>query len=173
MRTETTLELASVARARCLVAVSDDDLANLEATLNARRANPGIAVVLRLFDQHLAQTIQTGMSIRSAFSTSFLAAPAFAHAALDPAVIGSFYIGEQLMLTVELTVVAGSALRAMTSRQVSDTGLGSVLFHASADGGPQQFNPTSEIALAAGDRLVVATLPAHLRSLHELNVAKA
>lgn len=77
---EETLDQAYVSDAKCLIAVSNDDLANLEAALTARKANKDIHIVLRVLDHNLAEKIQSGFGIESSFSPSALAAPAFAMA---------------------------------------------------------------------------------------------
>src|SRR5262249_38910557 len=48
------LEQAGASRARAIILVTDDDLANMDAALTAREINPAIRVVLRLFDDTLA-----------------------------------------------------------------------------------------------------------------------
>ena len=110
IRSEATLKRAGVQRARCIIAASDDDLANIQAALQARELNPAIRVVLRLFDQDLAARFQSGFNISTAFSTSYLAAPAFAMSALDDSVVGSFYVGNKPMLTVRILVKEGTQL---------------------------------------------------------------
>ena len=47
---------------------------NLDIALQARELNPGIKVVLRMFDPDLARRVESGFGIHTAFSTSALAA---------------------------------------------------------------------------------------------------
>ena len=88
-------------RVRGIIVATDDDLVNLEVALDARAIRPDIRVVLRMFDHNLASKIRSGFGIKTTFSTSALAAPAFAMAAVEPAVVGSFYVGEDLMLILQ------------------------------------------------------------------------
>ena len=85
IRFSSVLEDVNIVEAKCLIAATDDDLANLDAALTARAARDDIRVVLRMFDQELAEKVRDGFGIETAFSTSALAAPAFAMAAVDPA----------------------------------------------------------------------------------------
>ena len=85
IRFSSVLEDVNIVEAKCLIAATDDDLANLDAALTARAARDDIRVVLRMFDQELAKKVRDGFGIETAFSTSALAAPAFAMAAVDPA----------------------------------------------------------------------------------------
>jgi Trk K+ transport system NAD-binding subunit len=84
------LRRAGVERARAILAVTNDDLANVSIALDAQRLNPRIAVTVRLFDQALAGHLEKSMRIRRALSASALAARAFAAAALGRAVQGAF-----------------------------------------------------------------------------------
>ena len=158
IRLNATLEAAKVGDAKALVAVSDEDLTNLEAALSARSINSDIRVVMRLFDPNLAEKVCTGFQIETAFSTSALAAPAFAMAAMDDSVTGSFYAGDQLMLTVKLTIDPDSPLIGTDDRRLSDCGPLSVLVLQSSDGSTR-FHPQSPFALASGDQVTVACLP--------------
>ncbi len=69
---------AGVERARALVCATDNDLANLEVALDAKRMNPEIRVVMRMFDQRLANKVGGALDLDETFSTSALAAPLIA-----------------------------------------------------------------------------------------------
>jgi Trk K+ transport system NAD-binding subunit len=60
--------------ARALVSVTNDDLTNLEIGLNAKALNPGARVVLRIYDQVLAQSLHERLDIHFAVSMSSVAA---------------------------------------------------------------------------------------------------
>ena len=86
MRDDAVLIEAGVPSARCIVVATDDDLANLEVALDARRMNPRIRVLLRFYDQRMAAKIQAAFGIEEAFSSAALAAPVIAAKALAAAV---------------------------------------------------------------------------------------
>ncbi|MEW5725242.1 MAG: NAD-binding protein [Thermodesulfobacteriota bacterium] len=169
IRRPAALEKAHVHQARCLIAAADEDLANLEAALNARSANPKIHIVMRMFDQSLANKVAVGFNIKTAFSTSALAAPAFAMAAVDPSVIGSFYVDGVLMLNQEIIVNPGSKLDGLTTKDLEDEGGVSILVHVSAATGRRRFHPSESLDLAPGDKLVVSTEPPFAKKMHQLN----
>jgi hypothetical protein len=79
-----TLTPLRVPDARVVLAVTDDDLANLETALNARQLNPSVRVVMRLFSHDLATRAERTFNIAISRSVSALAAPAFV-AAIAPA----------------------------------------------------------------------------------------
>lgn len=89
MRDDHALGEAGIAQARVIVVASNDDLANIEVALDARRMNPKIRVLLRLFDQRIADKFKDAGIIDEAFSSAALAAPVVAdmtlRAAADPA----------------------------------------------------------------------------------------
>jgi voltage-gated potassium channel len=82
MRDDQALRDAGIAHARVIVVASNDDLANIEVALDARRMNPGIRVLLRLFDQRIADKFKDAGIIDEAFSSAALAAPVVAEMVL-------------------------------------------------------------------------------------------
>ncbi|MFE4698029.1 NAD-binding protein [Streptomyces sp. NPDC056738] len=77
--TENALSYAGVERATALALVYDDDETNIRAALTARRLNPRIRLVLRLYNRRLGQHIEALLDQASA-----LAAAAAATAAAGP-----------------------------------------------------------------------------------------
>lgn len=82
MKEDQALIDAGVSHAKVIVIATNDDLANLEVALDARRMNPKIRVVMRMFDQQIADKLKTAGLIDEAFSSTALAAPAVAAIAL-------------------------------------------------------------------------------------------
>ncbi len=103
-RTENLLRSLNVASARAVLVVTDDDLANLEIAMDVREIRADVPIILRLFDQRLAQKVRQTMNIQVSLSTSMVAAPLFASAALDTHVVGAHRVGGRLLLVVELDV---------------------------------------------------------------------
>jgi len=58
----------------------------------------------------MAQKLGKAFAVDSTFSTSALAAPLFAAAALDHHVLGAYRLGETVMASVQIDVPAGSGL---------------------------------------------------------------
>ena len=78
MRDDQALRDAGIVDARVIVVASNDDLANIEVALDARRMNPKIRILLRLFDQRIADKFKDLGIIDEAFSSAALAAPVVA-----------------------------------------------------------------------------------------------
>jgi Trk K+ transport system NAD-binding subunit len=171
MRDGSILEEAGLSNAEGLVAACDEDLINLETGLLARDRRPDIRVVLRIFDQTLAERIQKGFGLNTAFSTSALSAPAFAMAAVDPRVVGSFFVDGDLMINIHLTVEEGSRLEAMTTEELREQGDLSILSHRSERTGERTLHPAKPLKLEPGDQLVVAGSHKVCRMVENLNRA--
>src|SRR5262245_17345459 len=70
------LRQAHVATARAVVAVTNNDLVNLEVALLVRDLSPKQRVVVRMSDPNLAETLREAANVRFALSIPTLAAPA-------------------------------------------------------------------------------------------------
>lgn len=81
-RTLEAMRHAGLYRARSLLAGLNDDLANIEIGLAARRRRPDLPIVLRIFDEDLDLNLEQTFGPNSVFSSSALAAPTLAAAAL-------------------------------------------------------------------------------------------
>ena len=108
-RDERLLRGAGIERARVVLAVTDDDRANVSIALDAKRLNPSIAVVVRLFDQQLAPLLESSLGNARALSASALAAPGFVAAALGAGVLGAFEFGGRSGLIEELQIHQGES----------------------------------------------------------------
>jgi Trk K+ transport system NAD-binding subunit len=160
---EETLRAANIGSARALVALSTDDVVNLEAALHARRLNPDIRVVLRLFDGDFAELVQRSYGIMVTRSVSFVAAPAFASAMLEREVIGTIAVERRVLLVAEVPVSAGSELDGRPVIEAHQTGQMRVIALAprATESGVRPetvWSPAGHRKLVAGDNLyVVAT----------------
>nr|WP_245675610.1 potassium channel protein [Micromonospora halophytica] len=161
---EETLRSASVEHCQALVVVSTDDGANLRAALNARALNPELRMVLRLFDGDFAERIQKAFDIGVSRSVSYLAAPAFAAALLDRAVIATIPVGRHALLVVEVPVVAGAPLDGRPLSTVARPGEVRLLAHTPA-GQRTDWKADPRMVISAGDRLTVVARRAGLSAL--------
>lgn len=82
MKEDQALLDAGIQYARVVIIATNDDMANLEVALDARRLNPKIRIVMRLFDQRMADKFKEAALIDEAFSPAALAAPIVADLAL-------------------------------------------------------------------------------------------
>jgi Trk K+ transport system NAD-binding subunit len=161
------LEKACVREASAIVVCTQDELTNLDIALDARELNPGIKVVLRMFDAQLAEKVKRGFGIHTAFSTSALAAPIFAAAATQAQIDYSFYVDDVLLNVARATVQVGSALEGHTITQVEQELDMTIILHQGPDS--LDLHPAPDVTLRAGDRLVVFAALESLARLREMS----
>lgn len=99
---------AGIRKAKAVVCATDDDLTNLEVAIDARRENPDIRVVMRMFDQRVAGKMRSALDVDETFSTSALAGPLVALQATEPGVRGVYHLEDgSLRVDMEIPVPAG------------------------------------------------------------------
>jgi Trk K+ transport system NAD-binding subunit len=163
------LEAAGVADAGGVLVLTSDDLVNVSATLLVRALNPGVRVILRMFNQNLLGRLGQAVQNVFALSTSMLTAPVLALTALTGQGLGTFHLEGQAdgwRLVAEVSVGAGSDLRGRTVGEVAAARGAVVLAHL-AEGGPDRFLIEVDLdeRLRAGDRLVVCGEPRAMQPL--------
>jgi Trk K+ transport system NAD-binding subunit len=183
-----TLQEAGLATARAVLIVTSDDLVNISATMMARHLNPGVRIVMRMFNQNLLTRLGKAVNNVFALSTSTLAAPVLALTALTGQALGTFRIeglgdGEDAPLrtmpghpaghgrgarqqVTELLVGAGHSLRGQTVGQAAALHDLYVLAHFPAEQADRYLLDVDPGApLEPGDRLVVCGDPHQLEPL--------
>jgi len=163
IRSSSALGRVNVAKADAIVCATDDDLSNLNIALDARKLNPDLRVVLRLFDDDLVERVKDNFSAL-AYSTSALASPALALAALDPRIVHSFQLGEHLMVVSRFTV--GEALKPYNLSNLRDQFGGLAL--SMKRGGEEKLHPKGNTPLELGDELMVQLRHGDYLALREL-----
>lgn len=167
---------------RCILAVSTNDEDNLHVALTANKVAPNVPVVLRTFDEALAQALDQGTNIRAAFSVSALAAPSFVGAALSEEVLATLILGEARVLVCRIVVDPRGRLVGRSLSHIESTSRCRVLW-ASHDVGSAA--PAGTILVLGGlldDILVLArdneppaahTAPQQARNVRRRQVAHA
>ncbi len=151
------LNKAGLERATSIVCCTQDDLTNLDIALDAREMKPDIKVVLRMFDADLAEKIERGFGIHTAFSASGLAAPAFAAAATRAHIEYSFYVGDTLLHVSQITVTHDSPLAGLTMEEAERKFEMTIIMHNTGE--HMHLHPQYDELIHLNDTLVVfATL---------------
>lgn len=165
VREEEALDRVNVRQASAIVCCTQEDLINVEIALEARQRNPDIKVVLRMFDNELAERVRKGFGIQTAYSASALAAPVFAAAATRVKIDYSFYVGDMLLNVTQFTIREGSPLIGYSIARLEKELDISVILYKSTD--KVDLHPDHEIVLQAHDCIVVF---ASLQNLGRLSV---
>jgi Trk K+ transport system NAD-binding subunit len=106
-RLPATLQGANFTCAQTLLAVTSNDVANLEIALNAKSLNPKVGVVVRYQDPHFAQMAKQVFEFDAVLSPAELVAPAFAAAALGGRILGNGMAGNSLWVALATLITPG------------------------------------------------------------------
>ncbi len=161
------LRQAGVDKAQAIVVATNNDMINMEIVMVVRELNPGIRVVLRMFDADLAERVGQLFGIRTAFSASAIAAPAFATAAIREGVTHSFMLEGEILNVSELIVLPDSSLVGKSVQQLEDELDLSVIFYQR--GTVRDMHPADDLCLLAGDKVVVFASLEQLSKLEQMN----
>ena len=166
---EETLRAAGVGACQALVSVTDSDIVNLETALNARALAAEPRIVVRLYDDDLAERVQMAIGNSVSRSTSYLAAPAFAAAVLDHQVLRTIAVGRHVLLLAEVAVVGDAALAGQPVAALHEDGLLRVIAVRRPLGGGADWSPAADYRIGAGDRLIVLATRAGLSGILRRN----
>jgi Trk K+ transport system NAD-binding subunit len=163
IRNPAALEHVNLKHASAIICATNDDLANLNVALDARKINPNVRIVLRLFDDDLVARVRENFHA-DAHSTSALAAPAFALTALDPRIVTSFHVGQHLMVVSKFK--ANEKLRDMTIADLRDKH-GGLTLSLQQPGKEEQLHPGGLQKIVLNDLLTVQCRYEEYRKLRE------
>jgi Trk K+ transport system NAD-binding subunit len=117
-RSDEVLTEAGIAEAYSVAALTSDDLVNLQIGLAARRRRQDVHLVLRVFSDPLADQLDKLFTIRTTYSTSALAAPTMAAAAVLGDVSHAFFAHAALYSSDTQVMAHNNALVGITVEQV-------------------------------------------------------
>jgi Trk K+ transport system NAD-binding subunit len=117
---EETLLAAGMTGCQALVSVTDSDIVNLETALHARSLARQPRIVVRLYDDDLAERVQKSVDNTISRSVSYLAAPAFAAAMLEHQVLRTIPVGRHVLLIADVAVSPGAELAGQRVNDVHD-----------------------------------------------------
>jgi Trk K+ transport system NAD-binding subunit len=159
---EETLRAAGITTCQAIVSVTDSDVVNLETALNARALAAEPRIVVRLYDDDLAERIQRTIGGTVSRSTSYLAAPAFAAAVLDHQVLRTIAVGRHVLLMAEVAADDATGLAGQPIAAVHRPGTLRVIALRQPDQQDADWSPEAAYVIRPGDRLVVLATRAGL-----------
>jgi voltage-gated potassium channel len=161
-----TLEAAGIKRAKTIILATQNDSLNLQIAVKARSYTPDIRVIIRIFDEDFAKSLQSQFGF-SALSATGMAAPVFAVAAAGADVTNPISVEGQLLSLARLTIPEGSELSTQTVGYIEDHYHLNIILvrhdHRS------EMHPTDSTQLHAGDTLAVLGGPEALNHLLQDN----
>ena len=160
---ERSLRRAGIDSALALVSATNSDIVNLETAMQARAMRgEELRIVLRLFDEDLAQRVQRTVSNVVSRSVSYLAAPAFAVAMLEHKVLRTIAVGRHVLLLADVRVEPGANI---VGRPLAELEVGSLArVIALQERGTLRFtwSPRRDHHLVADERMIVLATRAGL-----------
>ncbi|MBD1911798.1 MULTISPECIES: NAD-binding protein [unclassified Leptolyngbya] len=112
-----TLQEANIQQARALLALTSQDIVNLEIALTAKGLAPELSVTVRNRDPQFASLAQQVFDFEAVLSPADLSAPSFAAAALGGKVLGNGVAGHSLWISLATCM---TATHPFLGRQVQD-----------------------------------------------------
>ncbi|HEX6122159.1 MAG TPA: NAD-binding protein [Ktedonobacterales bacterium] len=148
-----TLQRAGITDAAALAALTSNDQANLQIALEARRLNPDVHIVLRVFSDALAEKMTDLFGIHTTYSTSELASATLAASAAVGGIQWAFPVADHLFGANTLRLAAGHPyigrdLAGLRARE-------GVLVVWLRRGDQEARLPTLETRLTAGDEITI------------------
>jgi len=141
---------------------SQNDAMNLQIALKARTLNKNIKVVVRIFDEDFAHSLQDQFGF-VALSATEMAAPVFAAAASGVDITNPISVEGQLLSLARLTVSEKAPFANKTIGYVEDNyRLNIVLLRHDHQ---SEMHPTDKSPLHAGDTIAVLGVPEQLSHL--------
>jgi len=152
--------------AKSLVAVTDDELLNLEAGLAVAARYPGCPLVLRTFERQLTDHLAYLLPQAEVLCAYEVAADAFAGAALGEGVLGVFRLNRRNVLIAEYQVQPGDTLDGLLLAEAA-YGYAMVPILLQRAGAAPRLLPPDDWRLAAGDRLAVLVTVDGMRRIEQ------
>ena len=151
-RREEELRGANIHKARAIIICTQNDSVNLQIAFNARKQNPSINIVIRIFDEEFGRTIHEQFGYR-ALSATGMSAPIFATAATGADVTRPLTIEGESLSLAKLELAHRSRLVGMSMADVEAFYHVSVVFLRRD--GKSNFHPAGERTLAEADTIAI------------------
>lgn len=160
------LQKAGTSRARTIVICTQDDNLNLQIAFKARKLKPDIYVIVRIFDDDFAQTLEEQFGFK-AMSATRMAAPTFAAAAAGVDITGPITVEGESLSLARLDIQSRSNLASQTVADVEQKyDVSVVLLRRNAE---SDYHPAGDKLLSAGDVLAVLAGPEQISHLVDGN----
>ncbi|MDW8396811.1 MAG: NAD-binding protein [Anaerolineae bacterium] len=166
-RRDVALEAAGVRRAKAIVLCIQDDMLNLQIAVKARKLNPTLQVVIRIFDDEFARSLEEQFGFK-AMSATGIAAPTFAAAATGMDVTRPITIEGQTFSLAQFKVKPHSLLIGRTVEQIEQAYQISIVLLRRNE--HLDLHPASDRRIQSGDHLAVVADPEALGRLIDSNL---
>ena len=163
---EAILLAAGIETARTIVLCTQNDSLNLQIALKARNLNPEIDVVMRIFDDDFACSLQKQFGFR-ALSATGMAAPVFAASAANIDLTSPINIEGVPHNLARLIISQGSKVGGMLVEDIEEKFNVSVVMVI--QGGVKDFHPSGEIRIKDRDTIAIIGVPGNINKVVQMN----
>ena len=162
---ESVMLAAGIPQAHTILLCTQDDSLNLRMALKARNLNPQIQVVIRIFDDEFAESLQSQFGFH-ALSATGMAAPIFAALGAEVDITPPITIEGQPHILARIKISSLSRLKGMSVNQIEEGHHVSIVMIY--NNGQQEFHPKGNRIVFSGQSLAVFGKPEQItRLLHE------
>jgi Trk K+ transport system NAD-binding subunit len=148
------LSKVNLADAKSVLAVTDDEVLNLEIALRARGINPDVNLIIRAFKPSFQQNVSRLLPKARVLGAYALAAEAFAAAAFGENILNLFRLNDQTLLVTEYTIEVNDHLAGLLLSEVA-YGYEVIPVLHQRPNGQIKLMPNQDVRLEIDDRLVV------------------
>ena len=160
------LEKAGIYEARTITLCMQADALNLQIAVKARKLNPGINVVVRIFDEEFAKSIQKQFGF-TAFSATSISAPAFAAASAGVEITRPITVEGEALSLAKIKIQRNSSLKQMSIARIEkDFDVSVVLLRR---GDEADMHPTGIRILQKEDIIAILGNPAQISLMIHAN----
>ncbi len=164
---QSTLESAGIIKGKTIVLCTQNDSLNLQVALKARSLNSDIKVVMRIFDDDFAKSLDTQFGFK-AISTTGMAAPAFAFAATGTDITRPITVEGESLSLARLCINPSSHLAGLSVAVAEHNFDVSIVLLKRVD--EPDLHPTGDRILEYEDTLAILGNPVALQNIiHENN----
>lgn len=156
------LMAAGIARAKAVMLCTQNDSLNLEIALKTRNINPNIEVIIRIFDDEFAESLNRQFGFK-ALSATGMAAPLFAAAAASVDITQPITIEGKPHVMARLEVAQTSKLAGQTVNQIEEQYRTSLIYLKQA--GSTFFHPQGDVTVQPQASLAVFGAPDQINRL--------
>lgn len=164
---ESILTATNISQAKAVILCTQNDSLNLQVALKARRLNPDVQVVLRIFDDEFARSLQKQFGFQ-ALSTTATASPVFAAAAVGVDMTRPITVEGKPLNLARIKIMPQSQLVGLSVEQVEYNYAVSVVLlrreNESAD-----FHPGPDRLISQSDILAILGGPKEINYVAQKN----
>jgi Trk K+ transport system NAD-binding subunit len=111
---------SGILQAKTIMALTDDDITNLNMLIFAKKINPGIKTVARIFNKRIGERAKDAFKIDKVLSVAALASPTIVASAIYRNTLGSFFFNDKLYIIFEINITTDAKMKSLSKKDIID-----------------------------------------------------